>query len=500
MWGHARLRPVDAWLLLTLGMVMLGCRWLASQTLPLYDDAFITLRYARNLATGAGLVYQPGEAVLGTTAPGFAALNSLLFALRLPMPQATQALNALLDVLIVYLTVWAMPPASRWLGGVLLTVLLAANPILARISVGGMEMMAYLAVSLLACLCFLRDAKRAAYLLAALAYVLRPEALILWAVLLGIDLVKTIRRRSSQAARDLALATLLAALVFGLILLGTYLVYGQVIPQSVVAKSQLTKPPVLDVLRLFLAPDGVTLLVWPMALLGFVGSIIDWSARSLRKTGDTSTRLALILGLWSFGYISLYALFRPQIWSWYGAPVYYSGVVLAALAGVAVVQRIAWLKRLVHTRWVLVGLLCLPLLVWGVVWRVVGPSGVTRHIYTPLAQWCAESIQPGQSIMAYDIGAIGYYCDVRIYDLAGLVWPAGANLSSVDAAIETYQPDFLFITAVRGNITWLNQPALSATYRPLARFSRSGERDLTLMPARFPIEWTQDYILLQRIR
>ena len=33
------------------------------------DDAYITFRYARNLVTGAGFVYNPGERVLGTTTP-----------------------------------------------------------------------------------------------------------------------------------------------------------------------------------------------------------------------------------------------------------------------------------------------------------------------------------------------------------------------------------------------------------------------------------------------
>ena len=37
-----------------------------------YDDAFVTYRYADNLAAGRGLVFNPGEPVLGTTAPGWA--------------------------------------------------------------------------------------------------------------------------------------------------------------------------------------------------------------------------------------------------------------------------------------------------------------------------------------------------------------------------------------------------------------------------------------------
>src|SRR3989337_1683613 len=38
------------------------------------DDAYITFRYAQNLIAGEGLVYNPGEAVLGTTTPVYAVL------------------------------------------------------------------------------------------------------------------------------------------------------------------------------------------------------------------------------------------------------------------------------------------------------------------------------------------------------------------------------------------------------------------------------------------
>src|SRR5512147_2730340 len=39
-----------------------------------YDDGYITYRYADNLSLGRGLVFNPGENVLGTTAPMFAVL------------------------------------------------------------------------------------------------------------------------------------------------------------------------------------------------------------------------------------------------------------------------------------------------------------------------------------------------------------------------------------------------------------------------------------------
>src|SRR5687767_9880728 len=71
-----------------LALVVLLARVLAARAFPIYDDAFITYRYARNLAEGLGMVYNPGapwEPVLGTTTPGYTVLLAGLYALGLPM-------------------------------------------------------------------------------------------------------------------------------------------------------------------------------------------------------------------------------------------------------------------------------------------------------------------------------------------------------------------------------------------------------------------------------
>ncbi|MDP6777925.1 MAG: hypothetical protein QGI83_14300, partial [Candidatus Latescibacteria bacterium] len=41
------------------------------------DDPYITYRYARNIAEGHGFIYNPGESVLGTTAPLYALILAL---------------------------------------------------------------------------------------------------------------------------------------------------------------------------------------------------------------------------------------------------------------------------------------------------------------------------------------------------------------------------------------------------------------------------------------
>ena len=55
------------WIAILIMLAALGARFLAGPRT--IDDAYITFRYARNLLAGNGLVYNPGEWVLGTTTP-----------------------------------------------------------------------------------------------------------------------------------------------------------------------------------------------------------------------------------------------------------------------------------------------------------------------------------------------------------------------------------------------------------------------------------------------
>jgi hypothetical protein len=62
------------------------------------DDAYITFRYARNLAGGLGLVYTPGESVLGTTAPLWALFLGALHRLSgLAIPEIATTASALAE-------------------------------------------------------------------------------------------------------------------------------------------------------------------------------------------------------------------------------------------------------------------------------------------------------------------------------------------------------------------------------------------------------------------
>jgi hypothetical protein len=83
-----------------------------------HDDAFITFRYARNIAEGAGFVFNPGEHVLGTTSPLFTLVAAGLYVLvGEALPTAAIAVNAVAVVCqaaLVYLLLRDAAPVAAF--------------------------------------------------------------------------------------------------------------------------------------------------------------------------------------------------------------------------------------------------------------------------------------------------------------------------------------------------------------------------------------------------
>src|SRR4051795_7224848 len=115
--GSIRRLPVRALLLLA-GLVACLRYFLAEVArlkgglgFPL-DDSWIHLQFARNLAHGAGLVYNPGEFVTGSTAPLWTALLAVLF----PLPGSVLLWTQLLGVALYLAGIDATWRLSRELG------------------------------------------------------------------------------------------------------------------------------------------------------------------------------------------------------------------------------------------------------------------------------------------------------------------------------------------------------------------------------------------------
>ncbi|MHB8996081.1 MAG: hypothetical protein ACYC63_12615 [Armatimonadota bacterium] len=104
------------------------------------DDAYITYRYAANLAAGHGFVYNRGDHTLGTTSPLLALLLTIPASLHLDIPTAAGALSLIASAAccaIVFDLLWLA--SGSLFGGLAAAVLLIVSPLQLHIATSGME-------------------------------------------------------------------------------------------------------------------------------------------------------------------------------------------------------------------------------------------------------------------------------------------------------------------------------------------------------------------------
>jgi arabinofuranosyltransferase len=205
------------------------------------DDPFITYRYAANLLAGHGPVFNIGERVEGFSSP----LHLLLVALLLKIIPAGDILfkAKLLGLGFAALALWQTGRLARAVGlseaeSVTAQALVAVNNNFALAAVNGMETTLALCLVLGSVLTFGREIEgrggvRSAGLLF-LAMLARPDAALLFAVLLLIRVILMVRRRLPWWD-TLGWASVFLLPATGL-LLARFAYYGQWVPNTYYAK------------------------------------------------------------------------------------------------------------------------------------------------------------------------------------------------------------------------------------------------------------------------
>jgi hypothetical protein len=147
------------------------------------DDAFITYRYAHNLATGHGFSYNAGQPVLSTTAPLWALVLAAGALFWSDIPTMANTLSAVaLGIGAILILLLARRERTPW-PGVLAAALYVLYPLL-WLSLG-LETVAFLALALGAILAYRSDHLYWTAVLLALATLTRDDGLILAAVLIA---------------------------------------------------------------------------------------------------------------------------------------------------------------------------------------------------------------------------------------------------------------------------------------------------------------------------
>lgn len=473
-------------LLILSGIIIFLSRIIGSIVLPIYDDAFITLRYARNLAAGNGFVYHQSEWVLGTTAPGFGLLYSLFFLFHLPMPDTLVIFNILMDVVIFSVTITAIPSKYRCQTGIIFGLLFSFSPIMTRITVGGMEMNLFLILSITSVILYKKSRYYKSMILAAVCFYFRPEAVILLFIL-------SIMIILSQKKKKAITISLTGCVTLTILLLMNYIFYGYPFSQSVMAKSSMEKNSIFVLIKGLLSPDPFIPILFLIALAS--GILQFYSGKVLWFTK--------IIAIWGSLYLLAYIIGNPKIWSWYGYPLYYCILVVIstgfALMSETEILKNIWRKKKKYLMPALILIILSPLVLWAGIMFKMGPSKVEKNVYSEIEKWSKNKDLKQKTICAGDIGAIGYYTDARIYDLAGLVWPEALKFDSAAKLIKQKKPDYLFFIASQRNIEMMNTSPFKNNYEPHHRFSKDNNTNLTLDKSKYSKGWKQDYILFKRI-
>lgn len=417
------------------------------------DDAYITFRYAENLARGAGFVFNEGERVLGTTTPLFAIALAVV-RLILGMPPTTTSLwiAAVADAATVYLLYRLGTRAyTRPWPGLFAGLLFALSPLAARFSINGMETSLAVALILATMLMYLDNRLWAASLFAALGILVRPEAGLL-AILLAVGLLASGGRKQAAMFSGSIVVIILPWVIFA------SLYYGSPFPHSITAKSAgvylWSFPQTLSIFfshfafllvgpalgRLVGVPwpgavqvmGPVSIWVLAIALAALQGFLVFVGVRRLRTSEWVLVAfpaLYLVLFLGS-------ALRNVNIFDWYLAPLqpFYFLFIAAGLLALASGSYSGALVKVGGTLLVLSQIA-------GLKWSP-GEIGVPLHAtdareqeYRRLALEFEDRFRSDILVAAPEIGALGYYSNARILDTVGLVSPIALSYYPIPESI-----------------------------------------------------------------
>jgi len=472
---------------------VVACRIAAVRACPTYDDAFITYRYAANLAAGNGLVFNAGapwEPILGTTTLLYSLILSGFSFVGLDLVRASLTLNIACDAVTALLLVRIL--GARPVVASAAVLGFASLPEIARISVGGMESPLFLVCAIGACFAVQNGRAGLAGVLTAATCLARPEGVLL----AGILFLAHVRK-----PRELVRFTI-PILVAGAVAIAIlYAVYGTPIPHSVTAKSAMQGPdPAAEkaarlamIVRQAFLPRTAYAPILVFALVGVV--------RALRVGGAARTFSIFALAI-SASYIAA----RPHTWGWY----YYvplAGLVLWTALGVEaafdLVARRAGsaLRYAVESFAPQIGSVALAGLSFYAASRLQSP--IEARVYAPLWAWAerTSAAEPNARILASDIGAIGHRWKGIVLDSEGLTWPEALEHKLPAAIIDATAPEYLLVVAERPRLRHLSgRPDILSRYEAIERFNATGKTALDPKPEDVPIDWSQDYLVYRRRR
>lgn len=447
------------------------------------DDAFISFQYARNLARGAGLVFNPGERVWGFTSPLQTVLLGALTWLGAETVRAAficgLAWVATAAVLLYRLSAEVLPRALALCAGLYFLLVPSMH--------GLYEMESALLVALqLGCVIAATTQRaRLANLLGGLSCLARPDSLLLVLPVL-------LSARDTRRPRNLALfaAVGLAWEAFA------FSYYGELLPNSLRAKQGLSPfgafvanaATYVTNSTLFAAfgPSSSTPMVGRIALVLLNGTLL--LRADLRRR--PAVLYALVVYPWLL--VGAYGIIGSALghnWELYSARFFLQAGATIGLLGLARQAAGRWPVRPAWRAPAAAALVALTL-ACGVPQTVARVrelrSRSTSHwlgarydAYRRLAEWMEAHAAPGASVAVSEVGTLAYFSEVRIVDVSGIVTRGYAvdDRGDVGRFLQRFAPRYAVVPGDHPTL----QAGPSLHYRRVAFFPDRGYASMSLL-------------------
>jgi hypothetical protein len=404
-----------------------------------YDDPYITFRYASNLLSGHGFVYNIGQRTLSTTAPLYALLLAGLGLIWSELPALGNVLSALALLLGAAFLLKLSWDRGQKATGMVAALLLCLSPQM-HLTFGA-ETCLYVMLILGGFYAYDRSHLTLSATALALAVMVRPDGLMA-AVALG--LYHLARRRPFPWRA----VSLYAGLV-GVWYLGLWLYFGSPVPTTLLAKQYQGQMAI----SMRFGTGFLERIKWyvhlPLyglhAALALVGLV-----SVLRKAHHW-----LPLMMWTGLYFLAFTFLAVSSYPWYYAPLVPAFFVLVAEGTIALSRLLLRIKLPRTLQMGLVGLLLVVLLapqLTGTA-RIGWQPDPRLEINREIGQWLEVHTPSQATIGALEVGIIGYYAQRPMIDFSGLVQPNVARQfgpsttyqDSATWAIQTYWPDYVVL-------------------------------------------------------
>lgn len=453
------------------------------------DDAYITFRYAQNIIDGNGMVYNPGERVLGTTTPVFALLMTLFGSTfggaNAPFPWIALLLSTIADVATIVLIIRIGENFGYPKAGIATSLIWSIAPMSVTFAIGGMETSLFVCLMTATFYFYSTATLVPAALFAGMSLLTRPDAL-LFLLPLGIDRIRRrlIPMREDKRIDRISIAEIAAFVVpVGIWIVFGFVYFGSPLPNSIAAKTAAyLLPPNAALIRLLQHYSTPFLghltfgQVW--IIIGFILFPVLYGLGILKVIRERLDAWAIFA--FPILYLLAYSIANPLIFRWYltpPLPIYFFGIFLG-------IERISIDFRKPVIPFIFAAL-AFGLTLNG--WTLRLDHGPTRPapemafiklelMYEQVGRDLENEIKPNEVLAAGDIGALGYFTGARILDTVGLITPQVAsyyplpesyyeiNYAIAPGLILDNQPEFLVILEIYGRDELLEEPEFNENY------------------------------------